>query len=73
MDRCTILECMYETIKESAEWGIDSDKYGHFVDGAVAVTEKMLERELLYKQRIDALSNAALLSAKQYLDEDVTA
>lgn len=43
MDRNTILGCMYKTIKESIEWGIDSDKYGYFVDGIVAVTEELLK------------------------------
>ncbi len=45
MTRCAILECMYNVIKDSLEWGIESrnNSYGYFVDGVIAVTEELLK------------------------------
>lgn len=45
MSRSTILEAMYEVIKESTEWGLGEKDYGQFVDGVVSVVEKLLEKE----------------------------
>lgn len=47
MNKDTILECMYKVIKDSLEWGVDgrNNSYGYFVDGVVAITEEMLEKE----------------------------
>lgn len=44
MSRSMILEAMYEVIKESAEWGVSEKDYGMFVDGVIAMTERMLEK-----------------------------
>ena len=43
MNRGMILEAMYEVISESLEWGITEKEYGMFVDGVVAMTEKLIE------------------------------
>lgn len=45
MNRIDILESMYEVIKDSLEWGLDTKEYGYFVDGVVAMVEE-IEREL---------------------------
>lgn len=42
--RNIILESMYEVIKDSTEWGVSEKEYGMFVDGVVAMTDKMLEK-----------------------------
>ncbi len=44
MDRIQIIETAFDTIRESTEWGIEdkSDRYGHFVDGVVTMTENLL-------------------------------
>ena len=41
-----IIEAAFETIKESTEWGIEdkSDRYGHFVDGVVTMTDNILNK-----------------------------
>lgn len=44
MNRMDILESMYEVIKDSLEWGLDTKEYGYFVDGIVAMTEVMLKQ-----------------------------
>lgn len=44
MNRMDILESMYEVIKDSLDWGLDTKEYGYFVDGVVAMTEVMLKR-----------------------------
>ena len=44
MNKLVILESMYAAIKDSLEWSLDSNgSYGYFVDGIMAMTEKMLE------------------------------
>lgn len=46
MDKNQIIEAAFETIKESTEWGIEdkSDRYGHFVDGVVTMTDNLLNK-----------------------------
>lgn len=46
MDKNQIIEAAFETIKESIEWGIEdkSDRYGHFVDGVVTMTDNLLNK-----------------------------
>lgn len=46
MDKNKIIEVAFETIKESTEWGIEdkSDRYGHFVDGVVTMTDNLLNK-----------------------------
>ena len=46
MDKNQIIEAAFETIKESTEWGIEdkSDRYGHFVDGVVTMTDNILNK-----------------------------
>lgn len=40
MNRIDILESMYEVIKDSLDWGLDTKEYGYFVDGVVAMVEE---------------------------------
>lgn len=62
MNKSMILEAMYEVIRESTEWGLGEKDYGQFVDGVVAVVEKMLEKnELIYKERLNALKNCGMI------------
>lgn len=46
MDKNQIIEAAFETIKESTEWEIEdkSDRYGHFVDGVVTMTDNILNK-----------------------------
>lgn len=46
MDRMTVLEAMYETVKESLDWAFEcrDDDYSYYMDGVVDVTEKLLEK-----------------------------
>ena len=46
MDKNQIIEAAFETIKESTKWGIEdkSDRYGHFVDGVVTMTDNILNK-----------------------------
>lgn len=39
-----ILQLFFETINDSLEWGISSDRYGTYVEGCAAITEKILEK-----------------------------
>lgn len=55
MNKLTILEAMYEVIKDSTEWGVSEKEYGMFVDGVVAMTETMLEKE---KERMKMFNNS---------------
>ena len=47
MNRMDILEAMYEVIKNSTELGIDCKDgcYGQYVDGVIAMTDAMLEKD----------------------------
>lgn len=47
MNRMDILEAMYEVIKNSTECGIDCKDgcYGQYVDGVIAMTDAMLEKD----------------------------
>lgn len=66
MNRNTILEAMYEVIKDSTEWGVSEKEYGMFVDGVVAMTDAML-RELEAKdKKLKELDNKFLETAKNY-------
>lgn len=44
MDKDRILEIVFETIKESTEWGIECEdkSYGHYVDGVVTMANNIL-------------------------------
>lgn len=44
-NKLTILEAMYKVIAQSAEWCYSSDnnKYSHFIEGVVSMTEVLLE------------------------------
>lgn len=46
MNKNQVIETAFETIKESTEWGIEdkSDRYGHFVDGVVTMTDNLLNK-----------------------------
>ncbi|MBQ4523514.1 MAG: hypothetical protein IJA10_11275 [Lachnospiraceae bacterium] len=46
MDKNTVIETAYKTIKNNAEWGIECENktFGYFVDGIIAMTDAMLER-----------------------------
>lgn len=46
MDKNEIIETAFETIKESTEWGLEDEgkTYGHWIDGVVTVTDKLLEK-----------------------------
>lgn len=46
MDKNQIIETAFETIKESTEWGLEdkSDRYGHFIDGVVTMTDNLLDK-----------------------------
>ena len=44
MDRNKVLETTYMVIRDSLEWGMeyDSKEYYHFIDGVMAMTDKLL-------------------------------
>ena len=64
MNRSTILEAMYEVIKDSTEWGVSEKEYGMFVDGVVAMTDAMLEKEEeMHKRMIEGLRNSGMICA----------
>ena len=46
ISRSMILESMYEVIKDSTEWGVSCEdgSYGNYVDGVMAMTDKMLDK-----------------------------
>lgn len=44
MGKEDILQLFFETINDSLEWGVSSDRYGTYVDGCAAMTEKLLEK-----------------------------
>ena len=76
MNRGMILEAMYEVISESLEWGITEKEYGMFVDGVVAMTEKLIEDTRLEGRvkEVEEYFEKAVLedSVKNYIDEDET-
>lgn len=45
MNRTDITNAFFETIRDSLEWATvaEDKKYGSYVDGAVAMTEKMID------------------------------
>lgn len=68
MNKNMILESMYEVIKESTKWHLDSEDkvYCHFIDGVVSVTKKMLEKcEIM---ELEA-KTSVLKSATTYLEQ----
>lgn len=74
MNRNMILECMYKVIKDSVEKGLYQKEYGHFVNGAIAMTEEMLKKveiEERCKEIEDSVDkfNNILDAAKKYIDE----
>lgn len=44
MDESMIYKTAFETIRESTEWGIESEDkaYGQFVDGVIAMSDAIL-------------------------------
>lgn len=65
MDRCTVLESMYEVIKESTEWCLDSEDkvYGNYIDGVISVTEKILEKIKLEEDKmLNSMKNVLKVS-----------
>lgn len=44
MGKEDILQLFFETINDSLEWGVSSDRYGTYVDGCAVMTEKLLEK-----------------------------
>lgn len=46
MNKTTILETLFETIEESLDWGLGSkdDKYSSFVNGAMNITSRLMDR-----------------------------
>lgn len=73
MNKNTILECMYKVIKDSLEWGITEKEYGMFVDGVVAMTEKLIEDTRLEDRvkEVEEHFEKAVLddSIKNHIDE----
>lgn len=71
MNRNTILECMYEVIRESIEWGFDSEdkKYSQFVDGVMTMTDAMLEREKeMHKKMIEGLRSSGVIGVESSVE-----
>lgn len=73
MNKEMILEAMYEAIKESIEWGFDEKDYAQFVDGVLAVTEKLLEKS---RQKITTTtlqsSDTSTVSKLSTISEEIT-
>ena len=46
MDKSTVLEIAFETIKESTEWAMECDdkNYNYWITGVVAMTDKFLDK-----------------------------
>lgn len=62
MNRMDVLEAMYEVVKDSTEWGVSEKEYGMFVDGVVAMTDAMLEKENeMHKKMIEGLRNSGMI------------
>ena len=57
MDKTRILEIALEKIKESTEWGIESEgkDYGYYVTGVTDIADKLLEE--LDKKNCDAANS----------------
>lgn len=70
MNNIDIYATFYETIKDSTEQGMScGDKtYAYFVNGAVAMAEKMLKR---YNERPMPYSLAPFAKVEEYGKEDV--
>ena len=45
MDKSSIIENAYKTIKSNIDWGIECDSkvFGYFIDGVISMTETLLE------------------------------
>ena len=45
MDKARVMEIALDKIKESTEWGIESEgrEYGYYVSGVTDITDKLLE------------------------------
>lgn len=48
IDKNKVYEATYETIKESLEWGLGEKDYGQFIDGVIAMTEKLLDKFTIF-------------------------
>ena len=46
MNRNTIIETAYRTIKSNTEWGVECENkaFGYFIDGIISMTESLLEK-----------------------------
>ena len=44
MDKNTIYEAAYETIKDSTGWGEEHKNYGTYILGVIDMTDKLLEK-----------------------------
>lgn len=46
MNRNTVIETAYKTVKENAEWGAECENktFGYFVEGIIAMTDALLEK-----------------------------
>lgn len=46
MDKNEIIETVFETIKESTEWGLEDESktYGHWIDGVVTMADNLLNK-----------------------------
>ena len=46
IDKNTIFETVYNTIKDNMDWGFgcDNDKFTHFVDGIIAMAEGLIDK-----------------------------
>lgn len=67
MDRMTVLEAMYETVKESLDWAFEcrDDDYSYYMDGVVDVTEKMLEKiEERHRELIETMKSTGFMSVE---------
>lgn len=74
MNRIDILEAMYEALEDSTEWAIGSkdDSYTYFVDGILAMTDVMLEKEKeIHKRMIEGLKNSGMIGAIDDLESNV--
>lgn len=44
IDKIKVYEATYETIEEALEWGLGEKDYSYFVDGVIAMAEKLLDK-----------------------------
>ena len=46
MNRNTVIEIAYKTIKDNVEWGAECENktFGYFIEGIVSMTDALLEK-----------------------------